>query len=51
MDPIETITKPWREPMDYLTLVFWFVIFVIAAYALWDGMKILGSWVASAATE
>ena len=50
MDIINTIEKPWREPIEYLKLVFWFIIFVIIAYAMWDTMRVLGSYVAEAAS-
>lgn len=49
MDIIETIEKPWRNPVDYLQLVFWFIIFMIVAFAMYDTMRVLASWVASAA--
>lgn len=50
MDIYTTITKPWREPMDYLDLAFWVVIFVIVAFAMYDSMRVLGAWVKNAAT-
>lgn len=51
MDIFQTIEKPWREPIDYITLVFWTAIFLIAVMAMWDGMRILGSYVVSSVTE
>lgn len=48
-NPFETITHPWREPKDYLSLVFWFIIFLIVAGAMYDGMRILGSWIKASA--
>lgn len=45
MNIIETVTKPWRDPVDYLTLVFWVVIFAIVAFALFDSLRVLSSWV------
>jgi hypothetical protein len=51
MDFVSTIEKPWREPLNYLSLVFWFVIFVIVAYAMWDTMRVLGTYVVDAATS
>jgi len=51
MDILNTIEKPWREPIDYLSLIFWFIIFLIIAYAMWDAMKILGSYVVEAAAS
>lgn len=51
MNVLETIEKPWREPMDYLTLVFWVVIFAVIAFAMADTLRILSQWIASAVTE
>jgi hypothetical protein len=48
MDVIDTITHPWREPIDYFTLVFWIIIFAIAAFAVADMLRILASWVKNA---
>ena len=48
MDILQTITKPWRDPVDYLTLVFWAVIFMIVAVVLYDAMRVLGSFLKSA---
>lgn len=50
MDIYTTITKPWREPVDYLTLVFWVLIFVIVAFAMFDTMRVLATWVKNTAT-
>lgn len=49
MDILDTIQRPWRDPVDYLNLVFWVVIFAIVAFIMFDAMRILGSWVKSAA--
>lgn len=43
---LETIEKPWNHPVDYMTVVFWFVIFGIVAFALADTLRILAQWVA-----
>lgn len=45
MDAIETITHPWREPIDYLTLVFWIAIFAIVAFVMFDSLRIVASWI------
>lgn len=45
MDVIETITHPWREPVDYISLVLAVVVFLIIAFALMDMMRILASFV------
>lgn len=45
MDVLATITHPWREPIDYVTLVFWFVIFVIVAFILYDGLRVVTAFV------
>lgn len=47
---LDTIEKPWKHPVDYVSLVFFFVIFVIVAFAMFDGMRILGGWVRSSAS-
>lgn len=49
MDVVDTITHPWREPVDYLTLVFWIVVFAIVAFAVFDMLRILAAWMKSAA--
>lgn len=51
MNILDTIEKPWREPIDYLTLVFWVVIFAIVAFAMVDTLRILAQWVASSVSE
>lgn len=45
MDVVETITHPWREPIDYFQLVFAVVVFLIIAFALMDMLRILASFV------
>jgi hypothetical protein len=45
MDVIETITKPWRDPIDYVTLAFWVAFFLVVAFALLDATRILTTWV------
>lgn len=49
MDVIETITHPWREPVDYFSLVFAVVIFLIVAFAVMDMLRILASFIKQAA--
>lgn len=49
MDIIETITHPWREPIDYIQLVFAVVIFLIVAFAIMDMLRILASFIKNAA--
>lgn len=48
---MDTIEKPWKHPIDYITLVFWFVLFVIVAFAMADGLRVLTLWITSAAKE
>lgn len=48
MDIIETIEKPWRNPVDYAMLAFWVMIFVIVAFAMYDTLRILTMWIKSA---
>ena len=48
MDIIDTITRPWREPIAYIDLVFWVVIFAIVAFIMFDTLRILSSWMNSA---
>lgn len=50
MDVIDTITRPWREPINYLDLVFWVVIFAIVAFVMFDMLRILASWMQQAAS-
>ena len=45
----DTIEKPWRNPVDYLTLVFWVVLFVVVAFAMFDGLRALTMYVRTAA--
>lgn len=49
MDVIETITHPWREPVDYIELVIAVVIFLIVAFAVMDMLRILASFIKNAA--
>lgn len=49
MDVVQTITRPWREPLDYLTLVFAVVVFAIIAFAMFDSMRVLSAFVRNAA--
>lgn len=51
MDILETIRRPWKHPMEYMDMLFWFVIFIIAAYAMFDGMRIATSFIRSTAKE
>lgn len=51
MDVLETITHPWREPIDYVTLVFWIVIFMIVAFIVADMLRVIASFLKSAVTE
>ncbi len=44
MEIMETITRPWREPIQYLDLIFWVVIFAIVAFVMFDTLRILASW-------
>jgi hypothetical protein len=44
-NPIDTITHPWREPIDYIKLSFWIVIFAIVSFMVYDMLRILASWV------
>jgi hypothetical protein len=48
MNVIQTITRPWREPLDYIELVIWVVIFAIVAFAFYDMLRILAAWMAQA---
>ena len=48
MDVVQTITRPWREPVEYLDLVFWVVIFAIVAFVFYDMLRILASWMRNA---
>lgn len=45
MDVVNTITHPWRNPVDYLELVFWIVIFAVIAFAMYDMLRILASFI------
>jgi hypothetical protein len=49
MDFMGTIEKPWQHPISYLELVLWFIVFIIVAFAVFDGLRILASWMKSAA--
>jgi hypothetical protein len=48
---MDTIEKPWQHPIDYLTLVFWVVLFAIVAFAMADTLRVLAQWVKSTAEE
>ena len=49
MSFLETIERPWRHPVEYAELIFWFVIFIIVAFAMADSLRVLGQWVKQAA--
>lgn len=51
MDFLETIEKPWRDPVDYAKLAFWVIIFGIVCFAMYDMLRILTMWIKSTATE
>jgi hypothetical protein len=51
MDFLNTIEKPWRHPMDYLSLVFWLVLFAIVAFAMADSLRVLATWIGQTAKE
>lgn len=51
MDFLDTIRKPWREPIAYLDLVFWVVIFAIVAFIIYDMLRILIEWSAQTASS
>lgn len=51
MDFFEIIRKPWERPQAYGELVFWFVIFLIAAYAMADGLRTATMYIAEQARE
>lgn len=44
-----TITKPWKEQMDWQHLLLWFLVLAIGAWIIYDSLRILSSWVANAA--
>lgn len=46
---MDTIEKPWRHPVEYLTLAFWLVLFVIVAFAMADTLRVLAQWVEQSA--
>lgn len=48
MSMVDTITHPWKNPVDYAKLAFWVVIFAIVAFALYDGMRVIASYVKGA---
>jgi hypothetical protein len=41
MDVVQTITRPWRDPADYFTLVFWIVIFAVVSFIIFDMLNIV----------
>lgn len=44
----DTITHPWRNPIDYATLAFWFGIFLVVSFIVFDMLQILVAWSKSA---
>lgn len=48
---LETITRPWKSPVDYLQLVFFTVLYLVVVMAMYDSLKILASWVAQSVTD
>lgn len=44
MDVLTTITKPWRDPVSYVSLAFWVMIFAIVAFALHDSLRVVASY-------
>lgn len=49
MDVVNTITHPWREPIDYFTLIFAVIVFAIIAFAVMDMLRILTVFIKSQA--
>ena len=49
MDVVDTTTHPWREPIDYLTLVFWVIIFVVIAGVVLDILRLTWKLIAETA--
>lgn len=43
------LKKPFTEQMSLPRLALWIVLFILAAFILYDGLRILKSWMATAA--
>ena len=50
MDFLDTIKKPWNQPLSYIELAFWFAVFLIVAFAILDSLRVVTSFVAETAT-
>ena len=46
---LDTIERPWRQPVAYIELAFWLVIFIIVAFAIMDTLRVLAQFVKEAA--
>lgn len=51
MDIYNIIKRPWKNPVEYSELIFWFVIFLVAAYAMADGMRVAMTWIKNTAVD
>lgn len=50
-DIYTTISKPFKTPMSGAELALWVVIYAIIAFALYDMLRILASFLEHAVTE
>jgi hypothetical protein len=50
-DLYATITKPFREALPLPELALWIVIYALVAFALWDVLRILASFLSTAIEE
>lgn len=48
MDIGGTVVRPFQEEIDYKTIILAAILIAIVAFAAFDALRILKSWVASA---
>lgn len=47
----QVITKPWKDEIPFKDLVLWSLVFLIAAFVVFDMLRILSSWIAQTAAN
>jgi hypothetical protein len=50
-ETINLIKEPWQKPIEYSTLAFWFVIFILVGILIFDGVVIASSFIKSNASK
>jgi hypothetical protein len=48
---VDTIIKPWREPVSLSDLVLYGILYVIIAFVVSDMLRVIASYIAASAKE